>query len=124
MKYALVTLVTLALAAFATPASAHIVQATTSVSLADVDIDDPPTLETALRSAVAEVLSGTIAFTPAIVTLTDAKVVDDRLYFRLLIADEDGLRTLEALESARQESSESSGAPLLPGQPSKGRFRL
>ena len=124
MTYALVMLAMLTVAAFATPASAHIVQATTSVSLADVDVDDPPTLETALRSAVAEVLSGTIAFTPAIVTVTDAKVVEDRLYVRLLIADEDGLRTLEALESARQESSDSSGAPLLRDQPSKGRIRL
>lgn len=97
----------------AAPASAHVVQATTSLSLTDVDINDEPQLKQAVRSAVDEVLTNAIAFTPTLVALMGAQVVGERLYLSLLIADEEGERTLDALEK---------GGPGEPGGPAeKGR---
>ena len=97
----------------AAPASAHVVQATTSLSLTEVDINDEPQLKQAVRSAVDEVLTNAIAFTPTLVALMGAQVVGERLYLSLLIADEEGERTLDALEK---------GGPGEPGRPAeKGR---
>ena len=97
----------------AAPASAHVVQATTSLSLTEVDINDEPQLKQAVRSAVDEVLTNAIAFKPTLVALMGAQVVGERLYLSLLIADEEGERTLDALEK---------GGPGEPGGPAeKGR---
>ena len=97
----------------AAPASAHVVQATTSLSLTEVDINDEPQLKQAVRSAVDVVLTTAIAFTPTLVALMGALVVGERLYLSLLIADEEGERTLDALEK---------GGPGEPGGPAeKGR---
>ena len=97
----------------AAPASAHVVQATTSLSLTEVDINVEPQLKQAVRSAVDEVLTNAIAFTPTLVALMGAQVVGERLYLSLLIADEEGERTLDALEK---------GGPGEPGGPAeKGR---
>ena len=97
----------------AAPASAHVVQATTSLSLTEVDINDEPQLKQAVRSAVDEVLTNAIAFTPTLVALMGAQVVGERLYLSLLIADEEGEQTLDALEK---------GGPGEPGGPAeKGR---
>jgi hypothetical protein len=123
MRYGVCALAMMAVTAFAAPASAHVVQATTSVSLTDVDLHDTPQLESALRSAVADVLADTIAFTPTLVALTDARVIDDRLYLRLLIADDDGMRTLEALDESAREGAESTRVPALPANPT-GRTEL
>ena len=81
----------------AAPADAHIIQAMSSFSITDVDVNDTPQLERALKTAVNQVLKETIAFTPSFVALTDAQVIGQRLYFRVLIADEDGERTLSEL---------------------------
>jgi hypothetical protein len=42
-------------------------------------------------------LKDTITFKPTLVALTDAQVIGERLYFRVLIADEDGERVLSEL---------------------------
>jgi hypothetical protein len=108
MRYGVFALALLsAVFAIGTPAHAHVVQATTSVSLADLDADDAPQLERVLRSAVDELISDTIAFTPTLVALTDARVVDDRLYVRVLIADDDGVQTLKALQGSTREDRDS-----------------
>lgn len=114
MRYAVCALAMMAVTALGAPASAHVVQATTSVSLTNVDVGDTPQLESALRSAVADVLADTIAFTPTLVALTDARVIDDRLYLRLLIADDDGVRTLEALDESVGDGAEGARVPKLP----------
>jgi hypothetical protein len=93
----------------AAPASAHVVQATTSLSLTDVDIRDEPQLKQAVRSAVDEVLTNAIAFKPTLVALTGAQVVGERLYLSLLIADEEGERTLDALEKGGPGAQEGPG---------------
>jgi hypothetical protein len=109
MRYMLPALAMAAVAAVATPAAAHMVQATTSVSLNEVDLHDEPQLARALRSAVDEVLSDTIAFQPTLVALTDAQVIGERLYVRLLIADEDGERALDELRHAAPEGAPPEG---------------
>jgi hypothetical protein len=77
------------------PASAYLVEVTTSVAVEDAE--DQFQLQSAIRGAIDNVLQDAIAFTPTLVVLTHAAVVGDRLYVRLLIADQDGERTFEAL---------------------------
>ena len=105
----------------AAPAMAHVVQATTSLSLIDLDVTDKPKLEQALKSAIDEVLSNVIAFKPTLVTLTDAQVVGERLYVRLLIADEDGEKTIDTL---RQQGGEGEDELTPPGRDSRPVTRL
>lgn len=77
------------------PASAYLVEVTTSVAVEDAE--DQSQVRAAIRDAIDNVLQGAIAFTPTLVVLTNAAVVGDRLYVRLLLADQDGERTFEAL---------------------------
>jgi hypothetical protein len=97
MKYLLFAVIIGTAAMFGTPAVAHVIQATSSLPLTDLDVNDKPKLEQALKTAVNQVLKDTIAFQPTLVALTDAQVIGERLYFRVLIADEDGERTLAEL---------------------------
>jgi hypothetical protein len=97
MKYLLFAGIIGAAALFGTPTAAHVVQATSSLSLTDLDINDKPQLEQALKTAVNQMLKDTIAFQPTLVALTDAQVIGERLFFRVLIADEDGERVLSEL---------------------------
>jgi len=79
------------------PASAFLVEVTTSVAVADAD--DQRALQTALTQAVDGVLQEAIAFKPTLVVLTHAAVVGERLYIRLLVADSDGERTFEEMQA-------------------------
>ena len=90
----------LLLAWSATPASAFVVEVTTSVAVADAD--DQRQLKTALQAAVDNVLKDAISFTPTVVVLTHAVLVGDRLYVRLLLADQDGERTFNDLRPDEQ----------------------
>ena len=90
----------LALVAFAAaaPVHAHVVEVTTSLPVED--IADSATLQDKLRAVVDNALNDTITFQPTLVALTDARVLGERLYVRLLFADADGERTLDALAEA------------------------
>src|SRR4051794_35849263 len=79
------------------PASAFLVEITTSVAVGDAD--DQRALQNALTQAVDGVLHDAIAFKPTLVVLTHAAVVGERLYIRLLVADSDGERTFEELQA-------------------------
>jgi hypothetical protein len=103
MKHLLFAVIIGTAAMFGTPAAAHVIQATSSVALADIDVNDNAKLEQALKTAVDQVLKDTIAFEPTLVALTDAQVMGGRLYFRVLIADEDGERTLAELTGQDEE---------------------
>jgi len=81
-------LVALAVSVAARPALAFVVEVTTSVTI--VDAEDRSAVETAIKSAVDEVVSEAIAFTPTLIVLTHARMVGDRLWLRLLIADKAG----------------------------------
>jgi hypothetical protein len=80
------------------PASAYLVEVTTSVALDDAE--DQHEIQSAIRGAIDEVLRGAIAFTPTLVVLTNAAVVGDRLYVRLLLADRDGEQTYDTLQDS------------------------
>jgi hypothetical protein len=81
----------------ASPATAHLVEVTTSVAVSDAS--DQNVLEEALLTAVDGVLKNAIAFTPTLIVLTSATIVGDRLYVRLLVADQDGQRTFDELNA-------------------------
>jgi hypothetical protein len=86
-----------AAAMLGTPAAAHVIQATSSLSLTDLDVNDKQQIEVALKTAVNQMIKDTIAFKPTLVALTDAQVIGERLYFRVLVADEDGERVISEL---------------------------
>jgi hypothetical protein len=88
-------------------AAAHVVEVTTSLSLEQ--FEDKAQLKQALRAEVDRVLATTIAFTPTVVALTDARQVGERLMVRLLIADEDGERLIQELE--RDSDSDDTSEP-------------
>jgi hypothetical protein len=77
------------------PASGYLVEVTTSVPLDDTE--DQSEIQSAIRGAVDDVLRDAIAFTPTLVVLTSSAIVGDRLYLRLLLADQDGEQTYERL---------------------------
>jgi hypothetical protein len=78
----------------AVPAHAHVVEVTTMVSVADAQ--DEAKLRAAVQAAIDGVLID-IAFTPTLVVLTRAVVVGDRVYVRVLVADEEGERAMRQL---------------------------
>jgi hypothetical protein len=79
----------------AAPAAAFVVEVTTSVNVEDAD--DSGRLKEALQSAVDTVLSEAIAFRPTLIVLTHAVVRGNKLYVRMLLADEAGEQTFNDL---------------------------
>jgi len=100
MKSLLTVLIALSLAAWATPATAYVVQITTSIPVESAG--DDTQLEDALKSAVHDVLQHAIAFAPTLVAVRDARVVGDRVYILLLVADGEGEETIKELVNADQ----------------------
>jgi hypothetical protein len=105
--------VALALTAVAAPATAFLVEATTSVSIEDVH--DEAALEDARQKTVDSVRSDAIAFRPTVVVVRQAVLIRGRLYLRLLVADQDGERSAPfristATGSASQRRSRSSSS--------------
>jgi hypothetical protein len=96
MKRTLAVALLLAFLTSATPAAAFVVEVTTTVSVADMQ--DEAQLQRALESAVDGVLQDAIAF-----VLTRAVIVGDRLYLRLLIADQEGERAVNDLRENQPE---------------------
>lgn len=113
MKVLLVAIILASAAWLGMPAAAqaHVVQAVSSFSLNDIDPQDRPQLEQALKTAVTKVLKDTIAFTPSFVALTDAKIIGERLYFKILIADEDGERTLGEINDRGDDEPDTKDQP-------------
>ena len=89
----------------AAPVLAHVVEVTTAVDIADSQ--DASDVKTALQHAVERVMADTIAFTPTVVALTDARVMGDKLLVRLLFADADGEQMLKDL---RDDHSDDTGS--------------
>jgi hypothetical protein len=92
----------------AAPAAAFVVEVTTSIAIEDAD--DDAQLKKALQGAVDSVLKDAIAFKPTMVVLTHAVVKGGRLYVRLLLADQDGERTVRDL--GREPEPESTEVKL------------
>jgi hypothetical protein len=103
MKPVLMTLIGLAIAAFATTASAHVVAITTSIPATEASSDVD--LRAALESAVDDAVKHAIGFTPTAVTLQDARRVGERIYLTFLIVDHDGEELMKQL--ATDEANDS-----------------
>ena len=98
MKSLLAAIIGLAIAVFAVPAAAYVVEITTSIPVASAA--DDTQLKAALNSAIDNILQHAIAFVPTVVTVRDARVVGDRIHILLLIADGDGEETMQQLIDA------------------------
>ena len=97
MKTLLAAIIGLAITTSASPATAYVVEVTTSIPVATAA--DDAQLKDALESAINDVLHHAIAFTPTVVTVHKARVVGGRIYILLLIADEEGEKTMETFST-------------------------
>lgn len=84
------------------PARAHVVEAVATIPAQAGD--DKQQLEGAIQAAIDDVITHAIAFTPTVVTLLDAKLVADRIYLFVLVADRDGEESLRLLLADRPAS--------------------
>jgi hypothetical protein len=106
------SIVALAVLTVASPALAYVLVVTTSVPVTDTA--DEGQLQTALESAIEDVLGHAIGFTPTVVTLRNVRLVGNRLYVLLLIADAEGEQSIEALSApapSPEAPAESPGEP-------------
>ena len=107
MKSGLAVIIGLVLMTFTSTATAYVVEVTTSIPAATAA--DDARLKDALESAINDVLHHAIAFTPTVVAVHKARVVGGRLYILLLIADEEGVKTIETFATTEPASSEPAG---------------
>ena len=83
----------------APPARAHVVEAVATIPATSGG--DKQELEGAIQAAIDDVVTHAIALTPTVVTLLDAKLVADRVYLFVLVADRDGEESLRLLLAER-----------------------
>ena len=95
MKGLLAGVIGLAIAVFADPAAAYMLEISTSIPVESAG--DDAQLKAAIASAIDDVLHHAIAFTPTLVTLQTARVIGDRIYLLLLIADSEGEEMMQKL---------------------------
>ena len=100
MKKALSIVVTLGLALVATasPARAYVIEALTSIPVDEAA--DKETLVQAIRAAVDDIATHAVAFRPTMVAVREAKLVGDRIYLFILLADAAGEAEIEVLKAA------------------------
>jgi hypothetical protein len=92
----------LAVLVVAAPAPAFVVEAVTAISAAHGE--DRSRLEDAIQAALDEVAAHAVAFTPTVVALLDARVIGDRIFLFVLLADRDGERGVRVLLEERREA--------------------
>ena len=102
---ALSIVVTLGLTLLTTarPAAAYVIEALTSISTDQAG--DKATLEKAILAAVDDLATHAVAFTPTVVSLREAKLVGDRIYLFVLIADAAGEAEIEVLKAVSARPS-------------------
>jgi hypothetical protein len=98
-KVSLVAGVGLALLAVAAPAPAYVVEAVTTISAAEGE--DRTRLDGAIQAAIDDVAAHALAFTPTLVALLDAKLIGDRIFLYVLLADRQGEQTIKVLLNER-----------------------
>lgn len=92
----------LAIAGLTAPASAFVAHITTSVPVQDVP-DETQVREAVVR-AVEDVLKQAVDFKPALIVVTRALLLGDRLYIQLLVVDDEGAQVFDAPDDpARRE---------------------
>lgn len=111
MKALVAGVIALVVTTAASPAMAYVVMVTTSVPMAAVA--DETQLKTVLASAVDDVLAHAIGFTPTVVSLEAVRVVGDRMYLLMMIADADGEASMDGL-SAEEPHSDKPADESLP----------
>jgi hypothetical protein len=87
----------LALVATASPARAYVIEALTSIPVAEAA--DKESLEQAIRAAVDDIATHAVAFRPTMVAVREAKLVGDRIYLFILLADSAGEAEIEVLKA-------------------------
>ena len=83
----------------ATPAPAYVVEAVTTIPAAEGE--DRTRLDDAIQAAIDDVAAHAVAFTPAVVALLDARLVGDRIFLFVLLADREGEREVKVLLEER-----------------------
>jgi len=107
MKTLTAVIVGLAIALSTQVAGAYVVQVVTTVPVAAATgAQGTSQLGDIVESAIRDVLSHAIAFTPTVVRIEDARIVGERLYLVLLIADTEGEAIIEGLATDRAPESE------------------
>ena len=92
----------LAIALSTQVAGAYVIQVVTTVPVAAATgAPDTSQLDDVIEAAIRDVLSHAIAFTPTVVRIEDARIVGERLYLVLLIADAQGEAVIEGLAADR-----------------------
>lgn len=89
-------LVTLVVAA---PAPAYVVEAVTAISAAEGE--DRTRLDGAIQAAIDDVATHAVAFTPTVVALLDARLIGDRIFLFVLLADREGEQAIKVLLEER-----------------------
>ena len=117
MKGLLATIIGVAIVAFANPGVAYVVEVATSIPATSAE--DDAQLKHAVESAIDDVLHHASGFVPTVVTVQNARVLGDRIYILLLIADDDGEETMKRLGQAMTEFRKgmATGVPEEPGPP-------
>src|SRR4029450_968650 len=80
-------------------AIAHVVE--TVASIPTEQAGDREKLDGAIKVAIDDLVSHAIAFQPTVVSLLDAKVIGDRIYLFVLIADKGGGEAVRLLLTDR-----------------------
>lgn len=83
----------------ATPAPAYVVEAITAIPAAEGE--DRTRLDGAIQAAIDDVATHAVAFTPTVVALLDAKLIGDRIFLFVLLADREGERAVKVLLEER-----------------------
>ena len=83
----------------AAPAPAYVVEAITAIPAAEGE--DRTRLDDAIQAAIDDVAAHAVAFTPTVVALLDARLVGDRIFLFVLLADREGERAIKILLEER-----------------------
>lgn len=95
------------------PASAEIVEVTTSVSMSAPPSDDE--MRAVLHAAAKDIIANAAPFQPVVMALTGAYLRAGRLYLRFLVADEAGARILGVVQPNGSARDGDTGAEFAPG---------
>ncbi|HTG12902.1 MAG TPA: hypothetical protein VK746_19060 [Candidatus Eisenbacteria bacterium] len=94
----------LALLVVPAPAPAYVVEAITAIPAAKGD--DRRRLEDAIQAAMDDLATHAVAFTPTVMALLDARLIGDRIFLFVLLADRDGERAVKVLLEERLEAGQ------------------
>jgi hypothetical protein len=100
LKSLLILVASCSLTAWGAPASAYVAEILTSIPAASSEGDQ---LEIAVKAAIDDVLEHAIAFVPTVIDVRDARVVGDRIFILLLVADDDGAAIVKSLREVNAD---------------------